>query len=144
MIGTVKNRQCTDEPFVFHDLTENPEKITAISFLANNVYFYIKHAYILKTKKGYRLVVIHDDMIWTDKTFRLLISAKREFCKLYNSKWQTRVKPIWSNSIPAMREPALRLINETYEKQVITKPFKQLTAEERVQPFQTGTREIKI
>jgi len=69
-----------------------------ICMLANNVDYFLHHAYILREKVGYRLVVIHAGLVRTNKCYAELRHAKIAFARIYNKKsWKKGVKAEWSH-----------------------------------------------
>ena len=65
--------------------------------LQNNVYYFLETVFIRVEKIGYRLVVIHNRRIRTNKCYSTLPGAKKGFSRKYKGKaWKKGIKPIWS------------------------------------------------
>ena len=72
-----------------------------ISILINYVHYYLRFVFIEIKGGDYRLVVIHNDRVLTDKKYKTLGAAKAAFARMYNHKaWQKDVKPNWSHVYP--------------------------------------------
>lgn len=65
--------------------------------LKNNVYYFLETVFIQVEKIGYRLVVIHNNRVRTNKCYSTLPGAKKGFSRMYKGKaWKKGIKPIWS------------------------------------------------
>ena len=81
--------------------TLDPVRATRLYRLINNGYFFLRYVFILADKDDFRLVVIHDNRLLTDKHYKRLSHAKSAFTKIYSRKsWKKGVKPEWSTSFP--------------------------------------------
>ena len=68
-----------------------------ICMLVNDVYYYLNHVFIMTERIGYRLVVIHDGQVRTNKCYAELRHAKIAFARMYNRKaWKKGVKAEWT------------------------------------------------
>ena len=64
--------------------------------LVNNGYFFLRYVFIMEDDLDYRLVVIHDNRLLTDRIYKSLRNAKGAFSRMYNRKaWKKGVKPEW-------------------------------------------------
>ena len=73
------------------------KKEPLISLLENSVYYFLQCAYILKTGKRYRLVVLHQGHVLTDRIFKTLRGAHSSFTKLFGpGAWNKDVKAEWT------------------------------------------------
>jgi len=69
-----------------------------ISSLSNNAEYYLNCVYISVEKVGYRLVVIHNRVVRTNRCYSTYKSAKAAFARMYNRKaWKKNVMAKWSN-----------------------------------------------
>lgn len=69
--------------------------------LVNNGYFFLRYVFIVEDDGNYRLVVIHDNRLLTDRLYKSLSHAKSAFGRMYNRKaWKKGVKPEWSTFFP--------------------------------------------
>lgn len=69
--------------------------------LVNNGYFFLRYVFILAEDDDYRLVVIHDNKLLTDRHYKSLSIAKSAFARMYNRKaWKKGVKPEWGSFFP--------------------------------------------
>lgn len=67
-----------------------------IYLLTNHVQYYLQYVFILVERTGYRLVVIHDGLVKTNKCYASLRGAKIAFARMYNRKaWKKGVEPEW-------------------------------------------------
>lgn len=74
---------------------------TKLYRLVNNGYFFLRYVFILAENEDFRLVVIHDNRLLTDRHYKSLSHAKSAFAKMYNRKsWKKGVKPEWSIFFP--------------------------------------------
>jgi hypothetical protein len=65
--------------------------------LENNVFYFLKTVFIRVEKIGYRLVVIHNRRVRTNKCYSTLPGAKKAFSRMYKGKtWKKGIKPVWS------------------------------------------------
>ena len=65
--------------------------------LQNNVFYFLETVFIMVEKIGYRLVVIHNRRVRTNKCYSTLPGAKKGFSRMYNGKaWKKGIKPVWS------------------------------------------------
>ena len=65
--------------------------------LKNNVYYFLETVFIRVERIGYRLVVIHNRRVRTNKCYSTLPGAKKGFSRMYSGKvWKKGIKPIWS------------------------------------------------
>jgi hypothetical protein len=72
-----------------------------ISLLLNAVYFFLQCVFIMRTEKGYRLIVVHQNRLLTDRTYKTFKGARIAFSKLWSYKaWESGVKPEWSLFYP--------------------------------------------
>lgn len=68
-----------------------------ICSLINYVEYYLNCVFISVEKVGFRLVVIHNRRVLTNKCYTTLKRAKIGFARRYNQKsWKKGVKPKWS------------------------------------------------
>jgi len=80
---------------------EEDKKIRRISLLVNSVFFFIETVFILETMNGYRLIVIHQRKLVTDKTYKTPNGAKIAFMKFFAYKrWEEGVKAQWTPFYP--------------------------------------------
>jgi hypothetical protein len=88
----------TGESFIYGKRkTNNTITRKEISSLTNNVDYYLNCVYISVEKVGYRLVVIHNQEVLTNRCYTICKSAKIAFALMYNRKaWKKRVIPKWS------------------------------------------------
>jgi hypothetical protein len=76
---------------------EKEEEIM-ISSLINSIYYFIESVFILKIKDKYRLVVLHDNRVLTDKYYQTGRGCKIAFQKLFKDKaWSKEIKAHWSH-----------------------------------------------
>ena len=81
--------------------TYGPGRGTKLYRLVNNGYFFLRYVFILGENGDYRLVVIHDNRLLTDRHYKSLSHAKSAFARMYNRKsWKKGVKPEWSTFFP--------------------------------------------
>lgn len=77
------------------------ERKTKLYRLVNNGYFFLRYVFIVEDGGDYRLVVIHDNHLLTDRLYKSLNNAKSAFSRMYNRKtWKKGVKPEWSIFFP--------------------------------------------
>jgi len=75
--------------------TDKPQFIK----LVNAIIFFLENVYIERRKTGWRLVVSHRGITWTDKGYKTLKGAKIGFSKTYCWKSiQKDIKPRWAIS----------------------------------------------
>ena len=85
---TKKEYQGSNEIEIYPDslIREEHDKNIKISLLLNNVYYFLQYVFILLEKGSYRLVVIHNEQVKTDRCSANIIDAKIAFADLYNDK----------------------------------------------------------
>ena len=72
-----------------------------ISLLTNSIYYFLQCVFIIKEGEEFRLVVIHNNRVRTDKQFDSLRGARIAFTKLYDElAWEENVKAQWSHFYP--------------------------------------------
>ena len=90
------NRNLSSTPKMAH----NSNKLKSISELKNFFKYEIQHALILFYQDYYRLIVIHENELLTDSTYKTFKGAKIAFCRKFMNRayknWNRKVDPIWS------------------------------------------------
>ena len=77
------------------------ERKTRLYRLVNNGYFFLRYFFIVENDGDYRLVVIHDNHLLTDRLYKSLSNAKSAFARMYKRKaWKKGVKAEWSIFFP--------------------------------------------
>ncbi len=72
-----------------------------ISVLNNSIYYLLEIVFIAAVKEGYRLVVILNRKLLTDKIYKTSKGARIGFLRLYGEKaWRDDVKAEWSCFYP--------------------------------------------
>lgn len=78
-----------------------PTDDSRLFILINPAYYFLECVYILYKKGYYRLVVLHNSRVLTDRNYRTLRGAKIAFQKIYKNKaWKEGVKANWILSYP--------------------------------------------
>ncbi len=76
---------------------QKDNKPIEISILINYVYYFLETLFIMTVEGGYRLLVIHEGKLLTDKTYKTAKGARIAFSKLYGVRaWRDDVKAEWS------------------------------------------------
>lgn len=97
MAGTETRGRDYDSPIQGKKKVKSPAVRRGIYVLINHVLFFLHFVFILIEKQGYRLIVIHNGKLQTDKCYATLRSAKIAFSRLYRKKsWKKNAKPKWS------------------------------------------------
>lgn len=69
-----------------------------ISILVTSIYYFLDFAFIISDENNFRLVVIHNGQLLTDKTYKTVKGAKIAFFRIYGYKvWSEKIKPNWSD-----------------------------------------------
>jgi hypothetical protein len=69
-----------------------------ISVLETSIYYFLEHVFIIKNDEGYRLIVIHQKKLLTDKTYKTAKGAKIAFLKFWRYKaWDEGAKAKWTH-----------------------------------------------
>jgi len=69
-----------------------------ISILVTSIYYFLDFAFIISDENNFRLVVIHNGQLLTDKTYKTVKGAKIAFSRIYGYKvWSEKIKPNWSD-----------------------------------------------
>jgi hypothetical protein len=72
-----------------------------ISVLINRILYFIETVFIMTDNDGYRLIVIHRGIPWTNEIYETFEEAKGAFLNQYNHKtWKNGIKPDWSHFYP--------------------------------------------
>jgi hypothetical protein len=68
-----------------------------ISLLENSIYYFLKTVLIDIQEERCRLVVVHQDLLLTDCSYKTLRGAKIAFARMYKQKaWKEGVKTAWT------------------------------------------------
>lgn len=101
--------------------TESSQAIdldTKISILISSIYYFLDFVFIISEENCFRLVVMHNKQLITNRTYKTVKAAKIAFSRLYGSKaWKEGLKPNWS----VFYHPAVEWLNE--RKEIINKSF---------------------
>lgn len=69
-----------------------------ISVLETSIYYFLEHVFIIEDDGGYRLVVIHQKKLLTDRTYKTAKGARIAFLKLWSYKaWDEGAKAKWTH-----------------------------------------------
>jgi len=72
-----------------------------IMFLINSINYFLESVFIIIERHSYRLVVINDDHILTDRRYRTLKGARIAFSKFYcERRWEKKIPARWSHAYP--------------------------------------------
>ena len=103
MTGGKKERRIRDYPGASPGSYEkkSDKRRPELYYLKNKIYYFLNYCFIIEDKGKYRLVVIHDNRVWTDIYFKSPAAAKIAFAKKYKWKsWKKGVIPEWSPFYP--------------------------------------------
>lgn len=76
----------------------NPGNGVEVSVLANAVCYFVHNVFIVNQNGSYRLMVLHDNELLVDESYKTAKGAKIAFLKLYWYRaWQDAVKPDWTH-----------------------------------------------
>ena len=79
-------------------------KLIEISLLVNSLCYFLEIVFIPGVKEGYRLVVIRERKLLTDKIYKTIKDAREAFLKRYGKyAWRDSVKPYWSLFCPPIK-----------------------------------------
>lgn len=93
-------------------LEQEEEDPVKVSLLINSIYYFIESVFITSVKDGYRLVVMHQGRLLTDRTYKTVKGARIAFLKLYGYKaWREGTKAEWSVFYP----PESQWLNEKFQ-----------------------------
>jgi hypothetical protein len=68
-----------------------------ISMLSNSIYYFLECVFIMTQNDHFRLIVIHNRRLLTDRSYKSERSARIAFSKIYGQKgWEKNLKPIWT------------------------------------------------
>lgn len=83
-----------------------------ISILTTSIYYFLDFVFIITDGTNYRLVVIHNGQLLTDKTYKTVKGAKIAFSRIYGYKvWNEKIKPNWSD----FYNPTAEWLNERWK-----------------------------
>jgi len=78
--------------------TGSMDVLKDVSFLENSYKYFLENVLILRFDNFYRLLVVHENEILTDRKYKSPKRAKTAFIKLYDSqKWKESDEPEWSD-----------------------------------------------
>lgn len=81
------------------NITHNSDKLKSKTDLINSYKFSLQNVQILCYETFYRLLVIHKNVLLTDRYFRTLKAAKIAFLRLHEHRakhWKNKPKSEWS------------------------------------------------
>lgn len=74
------------------------QEMKGISLLANSFKYFLGHAFIINYGGCYRLLVIHNWSLTTDRWYKTLRGARMAFLRLYQDRrWQKEDSPEWTS-----------------------------------------------
>ena len=87
----------------------NTDKLKSVSHLLNSFKYFLQHVLILCYGDYFRLLVIHECKLLSDRCYKSFKGAKIAFLKLFSDKaWKPDVIPEWS----VFYNPGIESINQ--------------------------------
>ena len=78
---------------------DNQQPKVKMNLLINSLYYFLHKVFIISNGSDYRLIVIKDNQMLTDKTYPTLRGAKISFARIYSSHaCRQNVIPAWSST----------------------------------------------
>jgi hypothetical protein len=94
------------------EATQSVAGETKISILISSIYYFLDFVFIITEGGCFRLVVIHNKKLLTNRAYKSVKAARAAFTRLYDEKaWKEDIKPNWS----VFYRPDAKWLNERRE-----------------------------